>query len=160
MLNWEAIGATGELIAAVAVVGSLLFVGSQLRQARFVERANAQRDLLRQASDWVSSTSSDSELFKAVRECLQEFNGAAPIVRDRFNSWAFTFPFITESAYYKRENDFSHDNSFKGIEQVLLSIIATRGGKQWWALAYQIVGADVGNHIKKRLEETDGSIPP
>jgi hypothetical protein len=42
----------------------------------------------------------------------------------------------------------------------MLSIIATKGGKQWWTLAYQIVGTDVGNHIKKLVEETDGTIPP
>ena len=91
MLNWDAIGAIGELTAAVAVIGSLLFVGSQLRQASFIERAKAQRDMLRQSSDWISSTSRDSELFLAVRECLQEFNGAAPLTRDRFNSWAYSF---------------------------------------------------------------------
>ncbi len=116
--------------------------------------------MIKQASDWMSSTSRDSELFAAVRECLQDFDEATPLTRDRFNGWAFAALFMVESVYYMRENDFAHDQSFNSFEQVVLSIIATKGGKQWWTLAYPIVGSDVGNHIKKRLDETDGTIPP
>jgi hypothetical protein len=132
MLNWDAIGAIGELTAAVAVIGSLLFVGSQLRQAIFIEQANAQRDMLRQSSDFMSSTSKDPELFEAVRECLQEFNEAAPLARDRFNSWAFTLLFITESAYYMHENNFittGHSSALnKQCFRLLLPKAASSGG--------------------------------
>ncbi len=53
-----------------------------------------------------------------------------------------------------------NDGSFNGFDQAMLSIISTRGGRQWWALAYNIIGADVGEHIATRLSEVDGSIPP
>ena len=30
-VNWEAIGAVGEILGAIAVIGSLIFVGVQIR---------------------------------------------------------------------------------------------------------------------------------
>jgi len=72
-VNWEALGAFAEAAGAVAVVASLLFVGSQLRQAQSIERAKAQRDLLIQAREWMSLLSSDEQLFGAVRTCLVDF---------------------------------------------------------------------------------------
>jgi hypothetical protein len=40
-MNWEAIGAIGEIVGAVAVVATLFYLAVQVRQnSRFVERSN------------------------------------------------------------------------------------------------------------------------
>ncbi len=159
-MTLEQWGYIGEIVAAAAVIASLLFVGFQLRQNGSIERANAQRDLLRQVADWMSLASSDPLLFEAVRECLDEFDSAEPIAKERFNAWAWKYLFLMEQVVYMNQDGFLNYGSFIRFEQAMLSIINTRGGRQWWSLAYKIVGTDVGNHIEKRLVETDGSIPP
>ncbi len=159
-MNWEAIGAFGEIAAAVAVVASLIFVGYQLRQSRFIERANAQRDLLVQAREWMSLLAQDEELFNSVRICLSEFNEADALNKERFNSWAFNLLFLIEQVYYMRMDGFVNDGSFYRFEQAMLSLMRTKGGDQWWKLAYNIVGTDVGEHLAARLEEIGDSVPP
>ena len=159
-MSIQDLGAIGELIAAIAVVASLLFVGYQLRQSGAIEKSNAQRDLLRQVADWMSLTSSDPVLFEAVRECLDEYGTAEPIVKDRFNAWAWKYLFLMEEVFYMNQSSFVFKGSFIRFEQAMLSIINTRGGRQWWSQAYEIVGTDVGEHLKRRLIETEGTIPP
>ena len=66
-MNWDAIGAIGELVGGLIVVASLIFVGYQLRQTSMIERAKAQRDLLLQARAWVAMPSRDKERFDAIR---------------------------------------------------------------------------------------------
>jgi hypothetical protein len=44
-LNWEAVGAVGEFLGAVAVVGSLVYLAMQVRQARQMFTASAQQQL-------------------------------------------------------------------------------------------------------------------
>lgn len=44
-MNWEAVGATGELLGAVAVVGSLVYLAIQVREARQMFAASAQQQL-------------------------------------------------------------------------------------------------------------------
>ena len=159
-LNWDAIGAIGEVAAAITVIASLLFVGFQLRQNGAIEKANAQRDLLSQTADWMAMTASDPLIFEAVRECLVDYNSAERIVQDRFNSWAWGILFIIEQAVYMHRDGFINDSSYTGFERGILSVLNTNGGRQWWDLSSSIVSSDVGNHIQQRLDETEGTIPP
>ena len=44
-MNWEAFGATGEFLGAVAVVGSLVYLALQIRQARQMFATGAQQQI-------------------------------------------------------------------------------------------------------------------
>ncbi len=44
-MNWEAIGAIAELVRAIAVVASLLYLAIQVRQNAEVNRATAFQDI-------------------------------------------------------------------------------------------------------------------
>jgi hypothetical protein len=44
-MNWEAVGAVGEFLGALAVVASLVYLAMQVRQARQMFAANAQQQL-------------------------------------------------------------------------------------------------------------------
>lgn len=43
-MNWEAIGAIGEIIGGSVVIGSLIYLALQIRQNSNLARAAAQRD--------------------------------------------------------------------------------------------------------------------
>ena len=159
-LNWEALGAFGEVAGAFAVVASLLFVGYQLRQGQSIERAKAQRDLLIQARDWMSLLAADEERFEAVRSCLNDFDNADDFTKERFNAWGFNMLLIFEQVHYMHIDGFVNDGSFYRFEQVILAIFRTRGGAQWWKLAFDVVGTDVGDYLASRLEEIGDSVTP
>lgn len=159
-MDWTALAAFAEILGSVAVVASLIFVGYQLRQGQSIERANAQRDLLVQANEFISILAKDEKQFDAVRNCFLDFDGAPDIDKERFNAWAFNLLHITEQAYYMHKDGFLNDASFSGFEQGMLAIIRTRGGGQWWKLSYNLIGKDVGNYLAKRLDEIGDSVPP
>jgi hypothetical protein len=159
-MEWEAIAAYAEMLGACAVVASLLFVGYQLRQSRFIERANAQRALLMQCRDFMAIPGRDEATFEAIRTCLAEFDEADAFERERFNAWAFNFLLLFEQVVYMRQDGFVNDGSFYRFEQAMLSIIRTRGGAQWWRYSFRIIGVDVGNHLTARLEELGDTVPP
>ena len=72
-MNWDALGAIAELIAASAFVISFLFVGRQLQQNREMEKASSQREILNQARAFFSLTRSDSRILQAVSECMKHY---------------------------------------------------------------------------------------
>ena len=43
---------------------------------------------------------------------------------------------------------------------MILAIIRTRGGAQWWKLSFNIVGTDVANYLASRLDEIGDSVMP
>ncbi|MGR8949492.1 MAG: hypothetical protein ACU84Q_15715 [Gammaproteobacteria bacterium] len=159
-MNWEAVGAIGELVGGLIVVASLIFVGYQLRQTSMIERAKAQRDLLLQARAWVAMPSCDEERFDAICTCLEDYDGADDWAREQFSSWAFDVLIPLESALYTRKEGFVNAGSFERFEQLVLSIVRTPSGGQWWANAYNVIGTDVGQHVKGRLDRLGETVIP
>lgn len=159
-MNWEMFGAIAEMLGGVAVIASLIFVGFQLRQQSNIERAKAQRELLLQIREWVSMPSRDQDYFDAIRRCLDDFDNADNWSRQRFWDWATNVLLVFESVLYMKEDDFIHDGSYVRFEQLVLTILRTRGGSQWWTYVYNAIGTDVGEHINRRIKEVGDTVPP
>jgi len=66
-MNWEAIGAIGEILGAIAVVATLFYLAIQIRQGTKVSRANMTKDL-----------------YLASRSALLDLSGN----RELANTWA------------------------------------------------------------------------
>jgi hypothetical protein len=64
-VDWELFGAIKEAIGSIAVIASLVFVGYQLRQQVYIERAKAQREMLMGIRHWVSLPSQNEMYFSA-----------------------------------------------------------------------------------------------
>ena len=45
-MNWEAIGAVGEIIGAIAVVASLVYVGIQVHQSNILSRSQTRQSIM------------------------------------------------------------------------------------------------------------------
>ena len=159
-MNWEMFGAIAEMLGGVAVIASLIFVGYQLRQQAYIERAKAQRDLLMQGREWVSIPSRNKECFKAIQLCLNDFDSADSWSRQQFWDWATNVLLLFESALYMKADDFINDGSYVRFEQLVLAISRTRGGAQWWTYVYNIIGTDVAEHIDARIKELGDTVPP
>jgi len=52
-MNWAALGAIGELIGAFAVVATLLYLATQIRQNNASQRIAAKQEMTRQFADFV-----------------------------------------------------------------------------------------------------------
>ena len=122
-MQWDAIGAVGETVGALAVLITLIAIYFQIRQNQVLERESAQRNLLDQCRDYFNHLSSDQELFDDVRECLHEYSTADPFKKQRFFAWSFDLLFIVEQAYYQRREGLINEASFHGFTNGMLAVI-------------------------------------
>ena len=159
-MNWEAIGAVGEIIGGVAVIASLLFVGYQLRQGQNVERANAQREILKQGRDWFALTREDPELHDTVRSLIYDYDKGSAREQHLFYSWFWDYLQVFEQAYYMHRDGFLNDASFEGAATAAISLINTPGGNSCWNHAKEIWGEDARSYTIERLRTTGGDVPP
>jgi hypothetical protein len=67
VINWEAIGAVGEVVGAIAVVATLLYLSVQLRQNTRTVEHSIQRGVYDDASDWVYKLVESPELTELYR---------------------------------------------------------------------------------------------
>jgi hypothetical protein len=58
-MDWTMLGALGEFLGAIAVVGSLLYLAREVRQANRIARAEAYRSFMSGMADLISKWASD-----------------------------------------------------------------------------------------------------
>jgi hypothetical protein len=166
-MNWEALGAIGELVAATGVMGTLLFVGIQVRlssqqtsQANKIARGASQRDLLKQTAGFFQLTFDNPTVLQDIRLGLMSYDNASHESKNNFATWAFALLHIMEQCAYMHEDDLITDSSFNGFETVALGIIVTPGGAEWWMHTKKAIGMTLVEHLDKRLVELEGITPP
>lgn len=145
-MSWEAIGAIGEILGAVAVVGTIFYLARQMRQnAEAIQQSN---DFAQAASIQVSNAdyiqiflqlSSDAELADIYHRALVgEELGAPDTVR--FAAFVNAYFAFMETSLNQITRDLLRDG-FANIEEHEAfargfpfwgRLLKTKAGKEWW----------------------------
>jgi hypothetical protein len=83
-VNYEAIGAAAELIAAVTVVVTLIYLAQQVRQSIRESKLAAIHDISKSYTDWLQSLSTDKELSAIFDKGMVNFEALEHEQRVRF----------------------------------------------------------------------------
>lgn len=70
-MNWEAIGAVGEVVGAVAVIATILYLAAQVRMSNRFEAANHQDIHMDRIRERMLVLAQDGELSQIVRTAAQ-----------------------------------------------------------------------------------------
>ncbi len=138
-MNWEAIGAIGEVIGALAVVASLIYVAIQIRQntRQVEEQLRTQRfDVMGHLGDsWrgfrinITSNPEVASIWRRGNENLKQLNQDERALFDLLLVeffWSFTQNWIMGVEHGLGEY------LFEGIEDNILIYISP-GMREWWA---------------------------
>ena len=124
-MNWDAISAVGEIVGAVAVVATLLFVGREIRQNHRALSVTALRDTTAQWNHWSEMIANSSDLADIAVRGNQDFSTLEAGEALRYGAWVQAFFDNVES--YRLERDLD----------VLVAITRRRlqlaGFRAWWA---------------------------
>ena len=145
-----------QIIAVIAILGSLVAIWFQMRQSQKMERASAQRELLDRVSDFTRGfTPEEGDLWLLG---MNDFEEAPHEAKSVLHNKLMEFVFITESALNMHRDGFFSEGTWAGIDGAMLGMLRTPGGQQFWAYTKHIVGFEIADHLNKRLEElgTDG----
>ena len=131
-MNWDAIGAIGELVGALAVVLTLLYLSAQIRQSnRATHSASIQEatTAFNGINAWIANDESMARIFRIGIQDLDKLNDDEKI----------RFSFLMLSTFHVFETIFLQnragtiDASMWEAEIRSLVILATApGGRQWW----------------------------
>jgi len=155
-VDLEAVYFASQVIAAVALVGSLLFVGVQLRLSRKMERASAQREILVRVADWHRMVyRGDNSAYDTYLAGLRDYDNAPALTQMHLEKCLSEYVFICESALNMRKDGFFSEGTWIGIEEATLGMLTTRGGAQWWRYGREYIGKEIVDHIDARLKDIE-----
>ncbi|MFT4582662.1 MAG: hypothetical protein ACI8XZ_002416 [Gammaproteobacteria bacterium] len=130
-MDGGAIGAIGGIVGAAAVVVSLVFVGTQVRQnTQATERSNARQT----SSDHERSLENflDEKIADIILRGLEELTGLTPLERYRFDLATSIWLETVKQAYADSKLGSFPDDILVAYRNRLFIMLDTPGGVAWW----------------------------
>ena len=158
-MSLEDIYYIGQTVAVIAILASLVAIWLQMRQSQKMERAAAQRDLLKSVADWSEKLNNLQDGGDALARGLVSFDDADAQIKGAVQTFVGNFVFITESALNMYKDGFFSEGTWQGIEGAALALLRTPGGREYWGTAQHVIGPEIVGHLNQRLAEVDPDLP-
>ena len=144
------LGAIGELVGGIAVIGSLIYVGLQIRQSNQLNHAESVRAYVRDYSALLGELR-DSEFADLMQRASVDFDGLSRHDQLRVHGWLLPHIMLGWGNYLI---DARGDQPVTVLaDQSNATTIAAPGFAQWWAT----FGKNMPTPYKERLARASGA---
>lgn len=130
-MNWDALGAIGELIGAVAVVVTLLYIARQIHQTNVRSQATARYSLIEALGEVNLLIASDKQVASVLRRGLQ---GDELDDDESIQFFALLGQFLNTASvlFDLYEDGLLPENQWLMIRKDIISIYSEPGGNKFW----------------------------
>ncbi len=130
-MNWDAIGAIGEVVGAVAVVVTLLYVARQIHQANAQTQAQARYSFVEAYGHMNTSISGNKAVASIFRrgikgDDLDEDEGIQffALIGQFLNTWAVLFDLHGDGLL--------PENQWTMVRKDIITMLSEPGGREFW----------------------------
>jgi hypothetical protein len=132
-VNWEAISAIGQLVGALAVVISLIYLAREVRSNARATRLAAMRSTLDSFSRCAQQITEHPDLAELYYRGLDDFESLEGVDRARFNSLMHQIFRSMGAMYYQHLEEHLDPRVWCGFEALVREDFnAYPGERAWW----------------------------
>ena len=153
-MNWDAIGAVGEILGAIAVFGSLAYLALQIK-ANTASMKTASRQSMSN-----EFRSFNRLLFEAPEEFASGLHSYPEIpfqVRSKFCGQIHDLLLFYQSSVALFESGTLENETYEGYRAFVAAVIESPGGNRFWLEWKAIYNAKMVNALQARISE--GGLP-
>jgi hypothetical protein len=134
-MNWDAIGALGEVLGAVAVVATLLYVSRQLREQARALTTTVRDSAFQQLQEWNYQIMADAELAHLFQQgaSTSDWKAFSPEERSRLIHAFYSFFKVFENIYVHTQEGSVPDEVWEQNCQVFFAYASKPGCRRYWA---------------------------
>ena len=152
-MNWEAISAIGQLVGAIAVVISLIYLATEVRSNARATREASMRSVSEAFSRWIQQLSAHPHLRELYYRGIHDFDslegadlvGFGAVMLEGFRHY--------EEVYYQRLEGQLGPRLWRGFDAAVRDLIAYPGIQAWWRSRSHWFSEEFANHINQ-LQQT------
>jgi hypothetical protein len=131
-MNWEAVGALSELLGAVAVVASLVYVAAQVRQNTRALQRTASADAIAGVRHWNDALIRDPEVAGIFTRGIEDMGSLGERERAQFITLAVNFFKTYEDMHYQFIQGSMDPEVWAGWERLGGLYVSSPGMQQYW----------------------------
>lgn len=158
-MNWNALGAMGEIVGAVGVIVSLLYLASQVRNnSRQLRHASAQAvlDKLNGLIGQLAFSPGAGDVWTRGLSGLDALKDDEELVR--FSSMLLKAFWAYEEVFHYRRAGMIEDWAWTHAKAPVEHFMRTPGFQEWWLRRRDWFGEDFQAFIGDRMPETTGAL--
>ncbi len=141
-MNWEAIGAIGEIIGAGAVVITLAYLAAQIRSGRQALRTNVRDSAFQQLQDWNLHLVQDEKLPLLFQRGAMGFDEFDDAEQARFVHVAYSFIKLFENLYLHHRDGSLGPEGWRDNKMILEGYVRQPGLQRYWQLRKRVFNQD------------------
>ena len=132
-MNWSAIGAAGEVLGAVAVVFSLIYVAAQVRQNTKALRGAATANAIASLRDWNKELIGNPSVARIWGRGVENMEDLDDDGRAQFITLAFNLFKTMEDMHFQFRQGSMDPEVWDGWESFAALYLKRPGSQQYWA---------------------------
>lgn len=136
-MDWEAIGAVGEILGALGVIASLLYLALQINQSNKVTRATTYHEItkdVREAQQFQANSPDYASIMSKADE-----KGVESLTQEELNRWSgfvVTWLVVFENCFHSDRERIAHDELWPSARRGLKNMLRNnRSYREWFELS-------------------------
>jgi len=150
-MNLNDLANIGQVIGAVAVVISLIYVALQIRQNTNAVRAATAQAVHEHFANWYNSFARDASLAKIAIDGLRDYGSLSETDKARFVAMFMAFLSYSQNAFLKWRQGLLDPSLWLGWEQVIMNLVCAPGGKGLWKERSYLFGEEFRRYVEDDL---------
>ena len=138
----------GQVIGAIAVVISLIYVAMQIRQNTNAVRSATAQTVHEHFAKWYHLVAADDELAQIVANGLRDYGSLSEQERVRFIAAFMSFLSYSQNAFLKWREGLLASPLWLGWELVIMNLVCAPGGKVFWKDRAYMFGDEFRRYIE------------
>ena len=151
-MNWDALGAIGELVGSGAVVLTLAYLAIQTKNSSQVARSNATNQSRAMLTDIMTVIASDSETSNIYYRGMTDSASLNAEQRVRFDTLIFLQVRGTETMFFEHNNKLISEELWLAQWQGQKRSLGSPGGLESWRRLQEIVTPQFKDFVNANLE--------
>ena len=141
----------GQVIGAIAVVVSLFYVASQIRQNTNAVRSATAQSVHENFATWYHLLAEDAEVSRIAVDGLRDYASLSEVDKARFIAIFMAFLSYSQNAFIKwREGSLSY-SLWSARELLMMNLVSAPGGRAFWEERGYLFGSELRDYIDNDL---------
>ena len=150
-------GAVGEILGAMAVIVTLIYLAAQIRQNTLQMRSEGHVRVTDSYNDLLGQLLADDDLFKLIVVGCQDWSRLTAFEQSRFHIFFHQHLMHLRMAYQLHDKGAMDDDVYRTVEDLHINVLANAGAKVWWKMVGEsLVEMPLRKLINDKLEEREG----
>ena len=131
-MDWEALGAVGEIVGAAGVIASLVYLGVQVRTSNRASAVQAKLESTRMLNDFMDLLIQHPEYNQLMLQGRKSLDSLSPDEYLRFSNLSLKAFWFFSAGYFQFRLRTLAESDWFELRAVIRYWLVSQGCKDWW----------------------------